>query len=192
MPILHSAVPRAIFVAVVVVWVFFEIRQSQRSRPDATVVPGGSRRPLAVSYLVGVVAADAIEHNVHRLAIHPAGLSIWGGLIILSGGVAVRLWCFRTLGQYFTFTVQTSEDQPVISSGPYRLLRHPSYAALLLIFIGWGFVYDNWGSLAILSAAVAIGLVHRIRVEERALSKELGAKYQAFAATRKRLIPFIW
>jgi protein-S-isoprenylcysteine O-methyltransferase Ste14 len=102
------------------------------------------------------------------------------------------VWCFYTLGHYFTFTVQTSLDQPVIDTGPYRMLRHPSYAALLLIFIGWGFVYDNWGSLVVLTAAVAAGLVVRIRVEERALSKDLGGKYQEFAATRKRLIPFVW
>ena len=192
MPLFHSAIPRAIFFLVVLVWVFFEVRQSLRSRPEATVVPGGSRRPIAVAYVVGVVAADAIEHNVHGLAIHPTALSTWAGLVILSGGVVLRLWCFHTLGHYFTFTVQTSEDQPVISSGPYRLLRHPSYAALLLIFIGWGLIYGNWGSLVVLSVTVAVGLVHRIRVEERALSMDLGGKYQIFAATRKRLIPFVW
>jgi protein-S-isoprenylcysteine O-methyltransferase Ste14 len=192
MPLFHSALTRTLFFAVVLVWVFFEVRQSVRTRPEATLAPGGGRRPIAVTYVAGVLGAVAIEHNVHALSIHPAALSTWGGLIVMSAGVLLRIWCFRTLGRYFTFTVQTSEDQPVITTGPYRLLRHPSYTALLLIFIGWGFVYDNWGSLVVLTSAVAWGLVIRIRVEERALSKDIGEKYQAFAATRKRLIPFVW
>jgi protein-S-isoprenylcysteine O-methyltransferase Ste14 len=192
MPLFHSALPRTIFFVVVVVWAFFEVRQSIRTRPEATVIPGGSRRPIAYAYVFGVLAAVAIEHNLHALKIHPAALSTWGGLIIMTLGVLLRVWCFRTLGRYFTFTVQTSEDQPVITTGPYRLLRHPSYAALLLIFLGWGFVYDNWGSLVLLTAAVSCGLIYRIGVEERALSHDLGGKYQAFAATRKRLIPFVW
>jgi protein-S-isoprenylcysteine O-methyltransferase Ste14 len=192
MPLFHSALARAIFSAVVLVWAFFEVRQSLRTRPEATAASGGSRRPIAVAYIVGILGADAIEHNARGLTIHPAALSTWGGLVLMALGVTLRVWCFRTLGHYFTFTVQTSEDQPVISSGPYRLLRHPSYAALLLIFIGWGFVNDNWGSLVFLTGAVATGLVLRIRVEERALSRDLGGKYQAFAATRKRLVPFVW
>ena len=192
MPLFHSALPRTMFFVVVVVWVFFEVRQSVKTRPEARLVPGGSRRPIAYAYVFGVLAAVAIEHNLRGLRIHPTDLSTWGGLSIMSVGVVLRVWCFYALGHYFTFTVQTSLDQPVIDTGPYRMLRHPSYAALLLIFIGWGFVYDNWGSLVVLTAAVAAGLVVRIRVEERALSKDLGGKYQEFAATRKRLIPFVW
>lgn len=192
MPPFHSAVPRALSFAVIVVWAFVELRQSIRTRPEATLAPGGSRRPLAYAYVVGILAAVACEHNLHGLKIHPTELTTWGGLVIMTLGVALRVWCFRTLGRYFTFTVQTSQDQPVIMTGPYRLLRHPSYAALLLIFIGLGLVYDNWGSLVVLTAAVASGLIVRIRAEERALVKDLGAKYQAFAATRKRLIPFVW
>jgi isoprenylcysteine carboxyl methyltransferase (ICMT) family protein YpbQ len=41
--------------------------------------------------------------------------------------VALRGWSFAALGQYFTFTVMVSSDQPVVTAGPYRVLRHPSY-----------------------------------------------------------------
>jgi protein-S-isoprenylcysteine O-methyltransferase Ste14 len=56
----------------------------------------------------------------------------------------------------------------------------------LSLFIG------NWLSLAGLIIAVTFGLVFRIRVEERALSQTLGDRYRDYAATRKRLVPFIW
>lgn len=62
----------------------------------------------------------------------------------------------------------------------------------MLIVVGWGLVYDNWASLVALTAAIAFGVVNRIMVEERALSRDLGGRYQAYAATKKRLIPFVW
>jgi protein-S-isoprenylcysteine O-methyltransferase Ste14 len=192
MPLFYAPAPRTLFFAVILLWAFVEVRQSVKTRPGARVVPGGGRRPIAITYVAGVLAAVAIEHNVRALRIHPALLSMWGGIAVMAIGVALRVWCFHTLGHYFTFTVQTSEDQAVIATGPYRFLRHPSYSALLLIFIGWGFVYDNWGSVVVLVASVASGLVYRIRVEEKALSQDLGDRYQEFAATRKRLVPYVW
>jgi protein-S-isoprenylcysteine O-methyltransferase Ste14 len=50
----------------------------------------------------------------------------------------------------------------------------------------------NWWSLIVLTAAVAFGIVFRIQVEERALPQALGDDYRQYAATHKRLVPFIW
>jgi protein-S-isoprenylcysteine O-methyltransferase Ste14 len=86
----------------------------------------------------------------------------------------------------------TSADQPVISTGPYRVLRHPSYAGVLLTLAGIGLALGNWLSLAALVVFPAIGFVYRIRVEEAALSSTLGASYATYASTRRRIIPFVW
>jgi protein-S-isoprenylcysteine O-methyltransferase Ste14 len=93
---------------------------------------------------------------------------------------------------YFTFIVQTSGDQPVITDGPYRVIRHPSYAGLLLVIIAVGLFIGNWWSLVCLTVAIAGGLVFRIRVEERALMENLGDGYRDYAATHKRMVPLIW
>ena len=113
-------------------------------------------------------------------------------LAVIWAGIGLRWWSFRTLGSYFTFTVMTSADQPVISTGPYRVLRHPSYAAILLILARIGLSYGNWLSLAVLVFLPLAGFVYRIRTEEAALSTMLGAAYTSYARDRKRLIPFIW
>ena len=55
-----------------------------------------------------------------------------------------------------------------------------------------GLFIGNWVSLVCLTVAVAGGLVFRIRVEERALIQNLGDRYSDYAATRKRLVPFLW
>ena len=124
------------------------------------------------------------------ITIEPAAASI--GLVVVWCGVGLRLWSFHTLGRYFTFTVQTSQDQPVISAGPYRVIRHPGYAGIIIAVIGLGISIDNWASLAVLTSAITTGLIYRITVEERALSRDLGGRYQSYAASRKRLIPFVW
>jgi protein-S-isoprenylcysteine O-methyltransferase Ste14 len=107
-------------------------------------------------------------------------------------GVALRLWSFHTLGRYFTFTVQTSTDQPVITAGPYRVIRHPSYAAILVAYFGVALLVGNWWFLLGSMAGLTIGVLNRIRVEDRALAADLGPAYQSYAVTHKRLVPFIW
>ena len=126
-------------------------------------------------------------------AAYPVDAMIFGiSFAVIWVGIVLRWWSFRTLGRYFTFTVMTSANQPVITDGPYRLLRHPSYAGILLILVGVGIGYGNWLSLAALILLPLIGFVIRIRVEEAALSAALGTTYTTYATGRKRIIPFVW
>jgi protein-S-isoprenylcysteine O-methyltransferase Ste14 len=80
----------------------------------------------------------------------------------------------------------------VITTGPYRVIRHPSYAGLLLVIMAVGLLIGNWWSFACLTVSVASGLVFRIHVEERALIQHLGTSYRSYAVTHKRLVPFVW
>ena len=72
------------------------------------------------------------------------------------------------------------------------MIRHPGYAGLLLVIVSVGLFIGNWWSFISLTVATAGALVFRIRVEERALMQNLGGSYANYAATRKRLVPFIW
>ena len=58
--------------------------------------------------------------------------------------------------------------------------------------VGIGVLINNWAALAVLTGAVACGLAFRIRIEERALLQDLGESYREYAATHKRLIPYVW
>lgn len=185
------AILDALTAATVVVWLILELRQSAIRRPEAVVADGGSRTVLRVAYLVGAVLAVVVAHRAPSGAIDPVAAD-WAGLALLVCGVALRLWSIRPLGRYFTFTVQTSEDQPVITGGPYRFVRHPGYTGILLATVGVGLFIGNWWSLLVLTVAVTAGLVFRIRVEERALVSHLGDPYRAYAATHRRLVPGVW
>jgi protein-S-isoprenylcysteine O-methyltransferase len=86
----------------------------------------------------------------------------------------------------------TSVDQPVVSTGPYRFVRHPGYLGIALVLAGIAATYGNWLSLAALALIPPIGIIYRIHVEEAALSAALGGAYTLYASGRKRLIPFVW
>jgi protein-S-isoprenylcysteine O-methyltransferase Ste14 len=183
---------RWIVVGTAAIWVLLELRQSIFQRSEGVKANWGSEVLFRLIVAAGALVAGALVGVAPSATIHPVAVADWIGLVLLWGGISLRFWSFRTLGRYFTFIVQTSSDQPVITSGPYRVIRHPSYAGLLLIVMGVGLFIGNWLSLASLTAAVACGLVLRIRVEERALLQSLGDSYRAYAATHKRLVPLIW
>ena len=120
------------------------------------------------------------------------GWAVWAGAALALAGMALRVWSIATLGRYFTYVVKVTPDQKVVETGPYRLLRHPSYTGALLTGIGIGL------SLRFAAAPVAIGVTSflgywiRIVVEERALAEGIGEPYRAYMGRTKRLIPFVW
>ncbi len=181
-----------LLIVTVVVGASAELRQLTKARPEATKVDWKDEIVLRVAVLGGIAVALLALFHVPGAAIRSTALAAWLGLIFLWCGTALRIWCFHTLGRYFTLTVRTSSDQPVIADGPYRVLRHPSYAGSLLIVAGIGCYFDNWLSLLAIVAGMTVGLVYRIRAEEGALVRDLGDRYREYAATRKRLVPYVW
>ena len=79
-----------------------------------------------------------------------------------------------------------------MSAGPYRFVRHPSYAGLLLVFAGFGVALGDWLSLAACVALPLPALVWRIHVEEAELNRVLGEAYGSYQSHTARLIPGVW
>jgi protein-S-isoprenylcysteine O-methyltransferase Ste14 len=92
----------------------------------------------------------------------------------------------------FRVTVAVDEDQPLVDTGPYAALRHPSYTGMLLCCLGLGVALDSWLSVASALILPTIGVLRRIAHEEQVLSTQLGAKYTSYKTRTKRLIPGIW
>jgi protein-S-isoprenylcysteine O-methyltransferase Ste14 len=107
-------------------------------------------------------------------------------------GLAIRIWAIATLGRAFRTTVEVDSGQDVISSGPYRWVRHPSYSGLLLIVTGCGLASGSWVALIVSAVLPLVALLRRIRVEEAELVGVLGDRYRAYQRGTKRLIPGVW
>lgn len=119
----------------------------------------------------------------------PTGLA---GPIVMWAGLAVRVWAIVVLGRSFRTTVEVDAGQQVVDRGPYRWVRHPSYTGILLLMAGLSLVYGNWPALAVLLVLPAGVLIHRIFVEEAALTEVIGRAYTDYAARTKRLVPGVW
>jgi protein-S-isoprenylcysteine O-methyltransferase Ste14 len=114
------------------------------------------------------------------------------GIAIMLAGLALRIWSVATLGASFRTTVETHRDQKMVSHGPYRLLRHPSYSGMILICCGYGIALQNWLSLLVAVLLPLSALLYRIHVEEAALASSFGPDYIEYQKHTKRLIPWVW
>jgi len=113
------------------------------------------------------------------------------GVAVTGAGIALRQWAIATLGQYFVGHVLVQPGQTVISTGPYRWLRHPSYTGQWLEMIGIGLATGNVASIATCVLMPLIGITARINGEERELVASLPG-YRQYVQGRSRLIPHIW
>jgi protein-S-isoprenylcysteine O-methyltransferase Ste14 len=114
------------------------------------------------------------------------------GLAVFATGLGIRIWAIRTLGRFFIYSVRVGEDHYVVDTGPYRLVRHPSYTGLLMAALGVGIALDNWLSVAACLLPALTGFTVRLLSEERTLAAELGEPYRAYMTRTRRLIPGIW
>jgi protein-S-isoprenylcysteine O-methyltransferase Ste14 len=185
-----------LFLFAVITFFGMEIIQFFRQRGwrrDAT-------RIATPSFWIGVAVWTVIATvSLHRASNFVPGASMGSGVVVftvgmtlLVAGAVLRWWSFWALGQYFTFTVDVSPDQQVVTAGPYRILRHPGYAGGLMGMTGIGVIYANWIGLTGFVIPCVIIIVWRIHIEETALLRTTGDPYRAYAAHHKRLVPLIW
>jgi len=111
---------------------------------------------------------------------------------LIAIGVGLRVWSIAVLGRFFQYQINVQPGHRVVTGGPYRFVRHPSYTGIALVLAGIALACDDIWSLVAVAVLGGAGLVVRIRAEERQLTRELGADYERFAAGRKRLVPGVW
>lgn len=114
------------------------------------------------------------------------------GVILTLLGALLFGWARRTLGASYSGHVSVMEGQPLVQSGPYRIIRHPAYAGYLLIALGLGIGYSSLAGLAATLLVLLPGVVYRIHVEERFLKTHFDDQFQRYAAKTARLLPGVW
>lgn len=187
----HTDLARIVFEVSVGAFVVGELWQAFHVRRGATRADLRAETLFRAMFFSGILLLPFGRAVAPGAAIGSGWLFALGVLIAWLG-LLLRWWSFVSLGKYFTVVVKTSEDQPVVDRGPYRALRHPSYTGLLLAFAGGGLMAGNWVSTAGAVGVVLAALIYRLRIEERALNAAFGDRYREFAASRARLIPYVW
>ena len=150
----------------------------------------GTRVLIAITLFAAIGIAASAASLAPSLRI-PAALRVLG-VIVMWLGLATRVWAIAALGGDFRTTVEVDPGQAVVSTGPYKRIRHPAYAGLLLVVAGFGLAIGNWLSLAVCLVLPLPSVVRRIHVEEAELERVLGDAYRTYEAETTRLIPWLW
>jgi protein-S-isoprenylcysteine O-methyltransferase len=107
------------------------------------------------------------------------------------GGLALRTWAVVLLGPWFTWNVTVQTGQQVVSRGPYRFIRHPSYTGALITFVASCVLLRSLVVALLAAFTLVLAFRRRIRYEEALLVKTLPG-YQAYLSRTGKLIPGIF
>lgn len=181
------------FISCCIVWVFSEtwiflreIGKLNKGRDQGTRarVAGGVFFGLSAAVFISILPVYTSPFTFDVM--QQAG----GGLILV--GVFIRLWSVITLGKYFRTVIMVQKGHKVITSGPYALIRHPSYTGVLISSAGFAIGVGTLIGAILATAIIFWSLIKRIDVEEKELSQKLGKEYKDYMKRTKRLLPFIY
>ncbi|KAJ7640823.1 hypothetical protein DFH06DRAFT_1215327 [Mycena polygramma] len=152
----------------------------------------------------------ALGGDFTRIHLSPTPTLVLGSLLIICGAI-IRLWCYHALGKHFTFETGIVKNHQLVTTGPYSIVRHPSYSGAFLVYVGLMLYYGTPGSwimeclikgstagkafgvfYALLMLLVVMGLGWRIPKEDEALRTEFGKAWEDWAADRCALVPGVY
>ena len=149
----------------------------------------GSLLFLLLAVIIGLVSVFIFTY--YKLGQMPVLVS-YIGFLIIGTGFFIRQWSIITLDKFFTPVVSIQEDQKLITKGPYRYARHPSYLGLILELIGIALAVSNYIAFLIIIVSIYPAISYRMGNEERVLVKKFGSQYLEYKKEVKALIPFIY
>lgn len=165
------------------------IERRRRAGPTAETRPVQKAVMTAITIsFAAVLVVSGLDHRFGWSNM-PAGLSVLGDIMLAAGLGTTMLVVFQN--RYAAATITIEEGQPVVTTGLYRIVRHPMYSASVVMMIGMAFALGSyWALLAVLAGVLL--LVVRILDEEKMLSEQLAGYSDYMQKVRYRLVPLAW
>lgn len=136
--------------------------------------------------------AFGIVLGFRRNASQPAPEALlWCGTMLAPLAVLVAVYAAYSLGREFRIQAVVTDDHRLVSSGPYRVVRHPIFASLLALLVATGILITEWPALALAMAVFLAGTEIRVRAEDALLAAHFGGKFEAYRARTAAYIPFV-
>ncbi|RKH64641.1 methyltransferase family protein [Corallococcus aberystwythensis] len=182
----ESRLLAGLMLAAYVAWPLLETRVTLGETRKPTADRDGATLEL---YAVTRTATALLAQAFVTLDASPVVRGV--GLLVFVSGVALRLTAIRTLGRAYSHRVRLPDASLLVTGGVYRKLRHPAYTGMLVAHVGYLLVFPAVPALAVFALAFVPAVLLRIRHEERLLLGSFPG-YAEFAASRKRLVPWVW
>ncbi|NOX66807.1 MAG: isoprenylcysteine carboxylmethyltransferase family protein [Chlorobi bacterium] len=176
------------------IWFLSEIiinRLLRSKETDKPNVDKGSIYLIWVIIFVSIFTAVFVTNKYYVPLLKNSNIEYFGLLLIYTG-IIFRLLIIRSLGHFFTVDVTIKQNHKIKKDGFYKHLRHPSYSASLLSFIGFGITLNNLISLTLVFILILTAFIIRIKIEERILIEHFGSEYLDYKNNTKGIIPFIY
>ena len=140
---------------------------------------------------LGFIALIVLPGIDHRLGWSdpPPAAAVAGNVLVLFGWTGIFL--VFSENSFTSSTIELAPDQRVISTGPYALVRHPMYAAALMMLLGIPIALGSWWSV-LLVIAMMPAFIWRMLDEERFLARNLPGYTEYLGSVRYRLLPRVW
>jgi protein-S-isoprenylcysteine O-methyltransferase Ste14 len=192
--LLESSLERNVFPALWLAWGAYWWAMSGRVKAAARTESIVSRLLHVVPLMVAALLLWLPRRGIPVLDarfLPAAAWLFWAGAALTLAGLSFTVWARVHLGRNWSGIVTVKEGHELITSGPYRIVRHPIYTGLLLAFVGSAVGLGEWrGVLAV--ALVLAALWRKLRVEEAWMREQFGAVYESYAQRVAALVPFLF
>ncbi len=175
--------------------VYFLINDRKVIERRVRVGPTAEREPaqkiisaLIIAAFIAALIVPSFDRRFGWSPVAPAASILGDALVVFS--FLIFFWVLKA-NSYAASTIQVEEGQPVISSGPYALVRHPMYLGALVLFVGIPLALGSWWGVLLLAPFLP-ALLWRLLDEERFLCTNLHGYAAYMQQVRYRLIPAIF
>jgi protein-S-isoprenylcysteine O-methyltransferase Ste14 len=174
----------AIAITWLVFWVFW-------LASAATAKQGSRRGPIGRSpgLLLAIVALVLFRtFRTGTLEVHAVALGVAGSVLLLAG-LGLAVWARFHLGRNWGMPMTRKDEPELVTSGPYRFIRHPIYSGMLLALLGTAIATNLYWLVAL--AIMGVYFIYSARTEERLMADAFPQAYADYKARSKMLIPFV-
>ena len=157
-----------------------------RARPN-----GSDRAPLVANFAAfGLYVPSLLVFSGSSAG--SAGLLLASsGALVGVAGAALVVRSRAQLGPAWSFVPKADQSTGLVTTGPYRLVRHPIYLGLGLLAMGEALAFDSWPALTIVLFGILPTFAWRARAEEKLLSRAFGDRYTVYRQRTKMIIPYL-
>jgi protein-S-isoprenylcysteine O-methyltransferase Ste14 len=164
-----------------------------RSVTNTRVRQSGSRRaPVVANLAAFAVYLPSLLVLSGSPAASKALLLAASGSLLAVSGLAFVLRSRTELGPAWSFVPKAHHTTGLVTTGPYRFVRHPIYFGLLLFAMGEAIAFASWPAVAVVLSGIASTFAWRARAEEKLLAGTFGDRYTVYRQRTRMLIPYLF